>query len=390
MRAPTVMGDGGNRPIYLDNNATTRLDPEVFAAMLPCFTEVFGNPSSGHIYGWEAEAAIDQSRATIARSIGAEPNEIIFTSGATEANNLAIKGVAEAYLDRGRHLITIATEHSAVLAPCRYLETVGFEVTVLPVGTDGLLELGLLEQAIRSDTILVSVMAANNEIGVIQPLAAIGSICHRHGLLFHSDAAQAIGKIPLDVTTMQLDLMSLTAHKLHGPKGIGALYVRRKNPRVQLAPQLQGGGQERDRRSGTLATPQIVGFAAAIALALSQPEEQQRIQGLRDRLYRGLQDLGGLHLHGALTPRLAGNLNVRFEGVEITALMSALRPHVALSSGSACSTERIGASHVLRAIGCSEGEARSALRFGLGRFTTGAEIDRTIGFVREAVRVLRR
>lgn len=376
------------RPIYLDNNATTSLDPEVLAAMLPYFTEIFGNASSGHIYGWEADAAIDQSRDQIARSIDADSSEIIFTSGATEANNLAIKGVAEAYLDRGRHLITTATEHSAVLGPCRYLETVGFEVTVLPVGTDGLLELGLLESAIRSDTIIVSVMAANNEIGVIQPLAAIGSICHQHGVLFHCDAAQAIGKIPLDVATMQIDLMSLTAHKIHGPKGIGALYARRKHPRVQLAAQLHGGGQERDRRSGSLPTPQIVGFARAIELALSQPEEQGRIQWLRDRLYQGLEDLGGLHLHGALHPRLAGNLNVRFDGVEITALMSALRPHLALSSGSACSTGS-PSSHVLRAIGCSEAEARSALRFGLGRFTTAAEIERAIGAVSEAVLELR-
>jgi cysteine desulfurase len=378
------------RPIYLDNNATTRLDPEVLAAMLPYFTESFGNPSSGHVYGWEAEAAIDQCRTTIAQSIGAEANEIIFTSGATEANNLAIKGVAEAYIDRGRHLITIATEHSAVLNPCRYLETVGFEVTVLPVGADGLLDLGLLEQAIRSDTILVSVMVANNEIGVIQPLAAIGSRCQKRGVLFHCDAAQAIGKIHLDVTTMQIDLMSLTAHKIHGPKGIGALYARRKNPRVQLAPQFHGGGQERGRRSGTLATPQIVGFAKAIDLALAErPAETQRLKRLRDRLYESLRNLGGIHLNGSLDSRLAGNLNLSIEDVEITALLSALRPHLALSSGSACSTETQAPSHVLKAIGRSDQLARSALRFGLGRFTTEAEIDQAIWVVREAVMGLR-
>ncbi|NEO22905.1 aminotransferase class V-fold PLP-dependent enzyme, partial [Moorena sp. SIO4A5] len=268
-----------HRPIYLDCHATTPMDERVLEAMLPYFTEHFGNPSSiSHTYGWEAEAAVKQGRQILADAINATPVEIIFTSGATEANNLAIKGVAEAYLSKGRHLITVQTEHNAVLDPCHYLETLGFEVTFLPVKDDGLVDLSQLEQAFRPDTILVSVMAANNEIGVLQPLAEIGDLCRQHNVLFHTDAAQAIGKIPLDVQSMKIDLMSLTAHKIYGPKGIGALYVRRRNPRVRLAPQLHGGGHERGMRSGTLYTPQIVGFAKAVELGLEeQPSESQRL-----------------------------------------------------------------------------------------------------------------
>ena len=275
------------RPIYLDCNATTPIDPQVLDAMLPYFTEHFGNPASiNHLYGWEAEAAIKKAREIIAQGINATPEEIIFTSGATESNNLAIKGVAEAYFNQGRHLITVKTEHNAVLDPCHYLETLGFEITYLPVKSDGLVDLAELKTAIRPDTILVSIMAANNEIGVIQPLAEIGKLCHEQGILFHTDAAQAIGKIPLDVQQMNLDLMSLTAHKIYGPKGIGALYVRRRNPRVKLAAQLHGGGHERGLRSGTLATPQIVGFSKALELALSQQKtETQRLIQFRNLLW---------------------------------------------------------------------------------------------------------
>lgn len=271
------------KPIYLDCHATTPVDQRVLTAMLPYFTEHFGNPASvNHLYGWEAEAAVKKARETLATAINASPEEIIFTSGATEANNLAIKGVAEAYFNQGRHIITIETEHNAILDPCQYLEKLGFEVTFLPVQTDGLIDLEQLEKAIRPDTILVSMMAANNEIGVIQPLEKIGEICRDRNILFHTDAAQAIGKIPLDVNSMNINLMSLTAHKIYGPKGIGALYVRRRNPRVKLASQIQGGGHERGFRSGTLYTPQIVGFAEAVNLGLSHIEsENKRLTNLR-------------------------------------------------------------------------------------------------------------
>ncbi len=365
------------RPIYLDNHATTPVDPAVMAAMLPFFTEHFGNPGSvTHFYGWEAEAAVQQARATIAAAIHAEPEEIIFTSGATEANNLAIKGVAEAYFSQGKHLITVATEHNAVLDPCYYLKSLGFEITLLPVQPDGLLDLAVLEAALRPDTVLVSVMAANNEIGVLQPLAEIGALCHQRGVLFHTDAAQAIGKIPLDVQAMQIDLLSLTAHKVYGPKGIGALYVRRRQPRVQIAAQLHGGGQERGMRSGTLAPPQIVGFARAVELAIAQlPDESLRLAALRDRLWQKLSALEGIYLNGHLSQRLPGNLNISVEGVDGQALLLALQPVVALSSGAACSSAKIAPSHVLTALGRSEALAYASLRFGIGRFNTAAEID---------------
>lgn len=363
------------RPIYLDCHATTPVDERVLAAMLPYFQTRFGNPASGHTYGWEASAAVEQARREVAAAIGASPEEIVFTSGATEANNLAIKGVAEALHARGRHLITVATEHRAVLDPCRYLESIGFEVTVLPVQADGLVDIAFLEQALRPDTILVSVMAANNEIGVLQPLAAIGALCRRHGVLFHTDAAQAIGKLPLQVDALQVDLLSLTAHKLYGPKGIGALY-RRQRPAVPLAPQLQGGGQEGGLRAGTLATPLIVGLAQAVSLALADlTEEQARLQQLRDRLWQRLQSIPGVLLNGHPQHRLAGNLNVSIVGVDGARLLLALRAQVAVSSGSACSTGRPEPSHVLLALGRSRALASASLRFGLGRFTTEAEID---------------
>jgi cysteine desulfurase len=358
--------------------------------MLPYFTEHFGNPSSTHQYGWEAEAAIKQARETIARSINATPAEIVFTSGATEADNLAIKGVAEAYFAQGRHIITLATEHSAVLDPCRYLESLGFEVTYLPVQPDGLVSLSALEQAMRPDTILVSVMAANNEIGVLQPLAEIGQRCRDRNILFHTDAAQAIGKIPLDVETLQIDLMSLTAHKVYGPKGIGALYVRRRHPRVQLAPQLHGGGQERGLRSGTLYPPQIVGFARAVELGLADMEtDSARQRQLQQQLWQGLSQLQGIYLNGHPEQRLPGNLNISVDGVDGQALLLGLQPTVALSSGSACSSASTAPSHVLTALGRSPDLAYASLRFGIGRFTTAADIDQVIDSAIATITALR-
>ena len=368
------------RPIYLDAHATTPVDRRVLDAMLPYFTEHFGNPSTNsHLYGWEASAAVKNAREAIANTINATPEEIVFTSGATEANNLAIKGVAEAYFNRGKHIITVATEHRAVLDPCQYLETLGFEVTYLPVQSDGLLDLAKLVAAIREDTILVSVMAANNEIGVLQPLKDIGEICHSRGVLFHTDAAQAIAKIPLDVAEMNIDLMSLTAHKIYGPKGIGALYVRRRDPRVKLASQLQGGGQERGRRSGTLYTPQIVGFAKALEIGVKDmASESERLFQLKKQLWSMFKPLSGVHLNGNLINSLQGNLNISIEGVNGSALILALQSVVAVSSGSACSSASTAPSHVLTALGRDEKLAHASLRFGMGRFNTSQEIE-TVG-----------
>ncbi|MBP0020006.1 MAG: aminotransferase class V-fold PLP-dependent enzyme [Cyanobacteria bacterium SBLK] len=379
------------RPIYLDCHATTPVDERVAAAMLPYFTERFGNPSSiNHAYGWEAEAAVKQAREAIANSIGSGAEEIIFTSGATEANNLAIKGAAEAYYTKGRHIITVETEHRAVLDPCFYLQKLGFEITVLPVTKDGLLNLDTLEKAIRPDTILVSVMAANNEIGVLQPLAKIGTICHKNEVLFHSDAAQAIAKIPLDVGEMKIDLMSLTAHKVYGPKGIGALYVRRRDPRVKLAPQIHGGGQERDLRSGTLYPPQIVGFGKAVELGLTERvAEGERVGKLRDRLWQHLQQLEGIHLNGHGDRRLVGNLNISVEGVDGSALLLGLQSVAAVSSGSACTSTKTTPSHVLKALGHPDALAYASLRFGIGRFNTEAEIDRVAEATLKTIRALR-
>jgi cysteine desulfurase len=375
--SPTMTTDR-HQPIYLDRHATTPVDPRVLAAMLPYFTEHFGNPTSTtHQYGWAAEAAVTSARETIAAAIGASPEEIVFTSGATEANNLAIKGVAEAYIAKGQHIITLQTEHNAVLDPCQYLESLGFVVTYLPVELDGLVDLDTLKNAIRADTILVSIMAANNEIGVLQPLSAIGKICRENGVLFHTDAAQAIGQIPLDVNAFNIDLMSLTAHKVYGPKGIGALYVRRRNPRVKLAPQLHGGGHERGMRSGTLYPPQIVGFAKAVELALVEMDmETARLTELRDRLWLQLSQIDGIYLNGHPTQRLPGNLNISVAGVDGNALLLGLRATVALSSGAACSSAKIAPSHVLQALGRSESLAYAALRFGIGHNNTVEQIDR--------------
>ena len=381
-----------SRPIYLDCHATTPIDQRVLTAMLPYFTEHFGNPASvNHVYGWEAEAAVKKARETLANAINASPEEIIFTSGATEANNLAIKGVAEAYFSKGRHIITVETEHNAILDPCRYLEKLGFEVTFLPVKTDGLIDLDQLDNAIRPDTILVSIMAANNEIGVLQPLEEIGELCHDNNILFHTDAAQAIGKIPLDVNSMNISLMSLTAHKIYGPKGIGALYIRRRNPRVKIASQIQGGGHERGFRSGTLYTPQIVGFAEAVKLGLSEMEsETQRLTNLRQTLWEKLITINDIYLNGHPTQRLAGNLNISVAGVDGQALLLGLQPIMAVSSGSACTSTKIEPSHVLTAIGRSETLAYASVRFGIGRFNTLEEIDRVADHTINTIQSLRK
>lgn len=379
------------RPIYLDCNATTPVDSTVLEAMLPFFTEYFGNPSSlSHAYGWEAAAGVKTAREMLAAAINAEPGEIVFTSGATEANNLAIKGVAESYMSEGKHIITVTTEHSAVLEPCRYLERLGFRVTYLPVDSDGLISLSALEQAFESDTILVSIMAANNETGVLQPIEAIGQLCHDQGVIFHTDAAQALGKIPIDVRSMQIDVLSMTAHKLYGPKGIGALYVRRKNPRVQLSPQFHGGGQERGLRSGTLYPPQIVGFGAAVRLALETlDDEHKRLTGLRDRLWQHLSKLSNIHLNGHPTHRLPNNLNISIAGVNINILLLQLQSEVALSTGSACSSGKTSPSHVIKALGRRDELAKSTLRFGLGRHTTVEDIDRVGAWVVKSIEKVR-
>lgn len=389
-----VVADPIDDPIYMDHHATTPVDDRVLEAMLPYFGRVFGNPASGgHAYGWAAEAAVVRSRQRLAAAIGAQPDELIFTSGATEANNLAIKGVAEAQIQRGRHIVTVATEHRAVLDPCRYLANLGFELTVLPVQGDGLVDLAVLAAALRPDTILVSVMAANNEIGVLQPLAAIGDLCHDRPqpILFHTDAAQAIGKIPLNVEALQVDLMSITAHKAYGPKGVGALYVRRsawrRGKAWAIAPQIHGGGQEQGQRSGTLNVPLIVGFAEAIDLAIDlMPSESVRVRALRDRLWQHLDQAnqpdtpGRILQNGHPEARLPGNLNISLGSKNGAKVLADLRPIVALSSGSACSSESAGGeprpSHVLIALGRSPAQVIASLRFGLGRWTTTAEIDR--------------
>lgn len=386
------MNQDQHKPIYLDHHATTPVDPRVLAAMLPYFTEHFGNPTSTtHQYGWAAEAAVTSARSTIAAAINASPEEIVFTSGATEANNLAFKGIAEAYFAKGQHIITLQTEHNAVLDPCKYLESLGFMVTYLSVNPDGLLDLDQLKTAIRPDTILVSIMAANNEIGVIQSLAEIGKICRAQGILFHTDAAQAIGKIALDVDLLNIDLMSITAHKVYGPKGIGALYVRRRNPRVKISPQLHGGGHERGMRSGTLYPPQIVGFAKAVEIALADIEiNTAKLIELRDRLWSQLSPIEGIYLNGHPTQRLAGNLNISVAGVDGNALLLGLRPTVALSSGAACSSAKIAPSHVLQAIGRSESLAYAALRFGIGHTNNVGEIDRVAQATIETIQSLRK
>lgn len=378
-------------PIYLDNHATTRVDPRVVEAMLPFFTEQYGNAASRHhAYGWQAEEAVDVARARIASLIGASEREIVFTSGATESNNLALKGVAAMYRQKGNHVVTVVTEHHAVLDPCKRLEREGFEVTILPVTADGLLTVEQIAGALTERTILVSVMAANNEIGVLQPLAAIGRLCKERGILLHSDAAQAVGKSPIDVAALGIDLLSISGHKMYAPKGIGALYVRRHDPRVRLEPLFDGGGHERGMRSGTLPVPLCVGLGRACELCADEmPAESQRLRKLRDRLHQGIvSQLDEVRLNGTLEDRLPGNLNLSFAYVDGEALMMNMRD-VAVSSGSACTSASVEPSYVLRALGMSDDLARASIRFGLGRFTTEAEIDAVIAAVVSAVRKLR-
>lgn len=379
------------KPVYLDCHATTPVDPRVLQAMLPYFSEKFGNPASHtHAYGWEAERAVERARRQVAELIGADPQEIVFTSGATESDNLALKGVAEAYADRGDHIITVATEHKAVLESCKRLEKLGRRVTYLPVQPDGRLDLDQLRRAITPRTILISVMWAHNEIGVIQPIREIGRIAREHGVLLHTDAAQAAGKIPVNVAEDAVDLMSLSAHKMYGPKGVGALYVRAGNPRVQLTPQIDGGRHERGLRSGTLNVAGIVGFGEACAIARREmAQEAARLATLRDRLLRRLLDaLDEVYVNGSLEHRLPNNLNVSFAHVDSQALMLSMKD-VAVSSSSACASAAAKPNYVLRALGVSEALARGSIRFGLGRFNTEEEIDYAAERVIESVRRLR-
>jgi cysteine desulfurase len=382
---------GMRRPVYLDNHATTRTDPRVVEAMLPYFTEHYGNAASvSHRFGWDADEAVERAREQVARAIGAEPREIIFTSGATEANNLAIKGAALAAVRKGRHLVTASAEHKAVLDPMKRLARDGWGVSIVDCDETGRIPLEAVDDAITERTVLVSVMTANNEVGTINPVAEIGRFCHERGLLFHTDAAQAVGKVPLDVRRDGIDLLSISAHKFYGPKGTGALYIRRRDPQVRLQPMLDGGGHERGFRSGTVAVPLVVGMGMAVELAVAEmPEEATRLGALRDRLHRAIKArVPGIRLNGHPTDRLPGNLNLSFMDVDGEALMMAMRD-VAVSSGSACSAADPEPSHVLRAMGLSEDLARSSLRFGLGRFTTDEEIDFAVGAVASAVERLR-
>jgi cysteine desulfurase len=368
-----------DQPIYLDYQATTPMDPRVLEAMLPYFTYKFGNPHSrSHSYGWEAEEGVEKARGQLAKLIGADEKEVIFTSGATESNNLAIRGVAEFYKDRKNHIVTTVTEHKCVLDTCRHLEQNGFEVTYLPVQKNGLIDLDVLRNAITDKTVVVSVMAVNNEIGVIQPLEEIGRICREKKTFFHTDAAQAVGKIALDVEKMNIDLMSISGHKIYGPKGIGALFVRRK-PRVRLVPLIVGGGQERGFRSGTLPTPLCVGLGEAAEICSKEMEgEAKRLKKLQDRMLKGLNDkLTDIIVNGDLEHRIPGNLNVSFAYVEGESLMMGIKG-LSVSSGSACTSASLEPSYVLRALGVEEEMAHTSLRIGLGRFTTEQEVDTAV------------
>ena len=392
---------GMKLPIYLDNHATTPVDPRVLEAMLPYFTTAFGNAGSrNHLYGWEAEAAVDEARESVAALLGAEAKEIVFTSGATESDNLALFGVARLYREKGNHIVTGATEHHAVLDSCRALEREGFEVTYLAPGRDGRIEPESVRGALTDRTILVSLMLANNEIGTIHPIREVGAVCRERGVLFHTDAVQGAGKVPFHVEEDHADLASVSAHKMYGPKGVGALYVRARHPRVRLAPILHGGGQEHGLRSGTLNVPGIVGFGKACAIAAAEREaEARRLRRMRDRLHRGITSrLEGVSLNGPELPRidkagncldsggrrLPGNLNLSYAGVDGEALLMGLKD-IALSSGAACTTTSVEPSHVLKAIGVPEDLAYSSIRFGLGRFNTEEDIEFTI---REVVRVV--
>ncbi|TLY32656.1 MAG: IscS subfamily cysteine desulfurase [Ignavibacteria bacterium] len=379
-------------PIYMDYQATTPVDPRVVESMLPFFTENFGNPASRqHRFGWVTEEAVESARALIARSLGAEPREIIFTSGATESNNLALKGTGEALRQKGNHIVTVQTEHRSVLDPVRKLEKLGFQVTFLEVDEQGILDPDRLRAALTPKTILVSVMFANNEIGTIQDIRSIGTICRENGILFHTDATQAAGKLPIDVQESKVDLLSCSAHKIYGPKGIGALYVRSSNPRVKLAPQMDGGGHERGIRSGTLNVAGIVGFAKAMELSIhSMNEESKRLTVLRDKMLNAVRaQLDDICLNGHPTSRLPNNLNISFLGVEDNALMMSMKD-VAVSTGSACSTADPEPSHVLKALRLRPERLHSAIRFSIGRFTTGEEVDYVVARVVESVNTLRK
>ena len=376
-------------PIYLDYSATTPVDPRVAEKMIPYLVEKFGNPASrSHSFGWEAEAAVEEAREEVARLVNADTKEIVWTSGATESNNLALKGAAQFYAGKGKHLVTVKTEHKAVLDTCRELERQGFEVSYLDVRDDGLLDLDVFQAALRPDTIVVSVMLVNNEIGVIQPIAEIGEICRARGILFHVDAAQATGKVAIDLAALKVDLMSFSAHKTYGPKGIGALYVRRK-PRVRLNAQMHGGGHERGFRSGTLPTHQIVGMGEAFRLArLEMGAENERIRMLRDRLLKGLSDIEHVYVNGDMERRVPHNLNISFAYVEGESLLMAIKD-LAVSSGSACTSASLEPSYVLRALGREDELAHSSIRFTLGRFTSAEDIDYAIKLLHDKIGRLR-
>jgi len=378
-------------PIYMDSHATTRTDPRVLEAMIPYFTEYFGNAASrNHSFGWEAEQATEKSRKQIADLIGATAKEIVFTSGATESNNLALKGIAEMYAERGNHIITQVTEHKAVLDTCKHLEKEGARVTYLPVQTNGLIDLDQLRDAITDKTILISIMYANNEIGVVQPMKEIGKIAKEKGILFHSDGVQAVGKIPLNVVEDGIDVLSLTAHKLYGPKGVGALYVRRRNPRVQITSQMDGGGHERGMRSGTLNVPGIVGLGAACEICKrDMPEESKRLSFLRDKLKDKLMGaLDEVYINGTMEHHLPHNLNISFAYVEGESLLMGIND-IAVSSGSACTSATLEPSYVLKALGAGDDLAHSSIRFGLGRFNTEEEVDYVANKVIDVVKKLR-
>src|SRR5205823_6545292 len=380
-----------NLPIYMDNHATTPVDPRVLEAMLPYFRETYGNAASrNHRFGWEAEAAVETARKQVAKLINASPQEIVFTSGATESDNLAIKGVAWAHRGKGNHIVTLPTEHKAVLDAAKRLEQEGFSVTCVRVGADGLVDPAEVNRALTGRTILVSVMAANNEIGVLQPIAEIGELCRERGILFHTDAVQAVGKAPVDVERMYVDLLSISAHKIYGPKGVGALYVRGRGPAVELAPLIDGGGHERGLRSGTLNVPGIVGLGKACELCvLEMPEESRRLGGLRDRLRAGIVSrLDDVRVNGSLEHRLPHNLNVSFAGIDGESLLVGMND-VAVSLGSACMSATREPSYVLKALGVSDDRAQSSVRFGLGRFNTEEEVDYVINRVVETVTSLR-
>ena len=378
-------------PIYLDHNATTPCDPRVVEAMLPFFTKHFGNAASRHhSFGWQAEEAVDLAREQVARLIGAETKEIIFTSGATEADNLALKGVFEMYAGKGKHIVTCNIEHKAVLDTCKHLEKQGAAITYLPVNAEGLITLQQVEAAIRPDTILIAIMYANNEIGTIMPVAEIGAIARKHNVLFFTDATQAVGKIPVNVNKDNIDLLAMTAHKIYGPKGVGALYVRRKAPRVRLTAQMDGGGHEKGLRSGTLNVPGIIGFGRACEICLNEMEQEaERLSKLRDRLENGLLKLKETYRNGSSGHRLPNVTNLAFKDIEENALLMGINKEIAVSSGSACTSASIEPSYVLKALGLNDDLARSSLRFSLGRYTTEEEIDYTIEKVSATVKKLR-